>query len=102
MTSNKGILIIGATPQGLQAALTLAHLGREVTLIDRDSEIDRPPRHWSDKGKRWHRFLLTQSSYHPRIELRTETEVKALEEGKNGGQRAITSAAPVGSSPSVR
>ncbi len=84
MTSNKGILIIGATPQGLQAALTLAHLGREVTLIDRDSEIDRPPRHWSDKGKRWHRFLLTQSSYHPRIELRTETEVKALEEGKNG------------------
>ena len=50
MTSNKGLLIIGATPQGLQAALTLAHFGREVTLIDRDSEIDRPPRHWSDKG----------------------------------------------------
>jgi NADPH-dependent glutamate synthase beta subunit-like oxidoreductase len=84
MTSNKGLLIIGATPQGLQAALTLAHFGRKVTLIDRDSEIDRPPRHWGDKGKRWHRYLLTQSTYHPLIELLNETEVKELEESKNG------------------
>ena len=84
MTLNKGILIIGATPQGLQAALTLAQFGRKVTLIDRDSEIDKPPRRWRDKAKRWHRHLLTQSSYHPLIQLNTETEVKGLEEGKNG------------------
>jgi len=84
MTSNKGILIIGATPQGLQAALTLAHLGRKITVIDRDSEIDRPPRDWSDKGKRWHRYLLTQSSYHPLVELLTETEVTEIQERKDG------------------
>ncbi len=84
MTLDKGILIIGATPQGLQTALTLAQFGRKVTLIDRASEIDKAPRRWSDKGKRWHRHLLTQSSYHPLIELHTETEVKELKEGKNG------------------
>ena len=84
MTSNKGILIIGATPQGLQSALTLAHLGRKVTLIDRDSGIDRLPKHWSDKGKRWHRYLLTQSSYHALIEILTETQVKEIEEKEDG------------------
>ncbi|MGD9318888.1 MAG: FAD-dependent oxidoreductase [Desulfobacteraceae bacterium] len=84
MTLDKGILIIGATPQGLQAALTLAQFGRKVTLIDRASEIDKAPRRWRDKGKRWYRYLLTQSSYHPLIELRTETEIEELEDGKNG------------------
>ncbi|MBE9541316.1 MAG: FAD-dependent monooxygenase, partial [Proteobacteria bacterium] len=59
MTSNNGTLIIGATPQGLQAALTLAHLGRKVTLIDRNIEIASPPRGWSDKGKRWNHYLRT-------------------------------------------
>ncbi len=89
MTLDKGILIIGATPQGLQAALTLAQFGKKVTLIDRASEIDKAPRRWSDKGKRWHRYLLTQSSYHPLIELRTETEVKGLEDVKNGVQAKL-------------
>jgi len=84
MMLDTGILIIGATPQGLQAALTLAQFGRKVTLIDRASEIDQTPRPWSDKGKRWHRYLLTQSSYHPLIELRTETEVKELQDGNDG------------------
>ena len=84
MTLDRGILIIGATPQGLQAAMTLAQSGRKVTLIDRASGIDQTPRRWSDKGKRWHRYLLTQSSYHPLIELRTKTEVKELQDGNNG------------------
>ncbi|MGD8227522.1 MAG: NAD-binding protein, partial [Desulfobacteraceae bacterium] len=89
MTLDKGILIIGATPQGLQAALTLAQFGRKVTLIDRASEIDKTPRRWSEKGKRWYRYLLTQSSYHPLIELHTETEVKGLEDVKNGVQAKL-------------
>ena len=84
MTLDRGILIIGATPQGLQAALTLAQFGRKVTLIDRASEMDKAPRRWSDKARRWHRYLLTQFSYHPLIELRTETEVKELQDGNNG------------------
>ena len=74
MTSNKGILVVGATAQGLQAALTLAHLGRKVTLTNRNIEIPGPPSSWSDKGKRWNQYLIIQVSYHPLIEVFTETE----------------------------
>ena len=80
MTSNNGILIIGATPQGLQTALTLARLGRKVTLIDRDIEIASPPKGWSDRGKRWNHYLRTQITFHPLIELFTETEVGSIKE----------------------
>ena len=84
MNSNKGTLVIGATPQGLQAALTLAHLGRKVTLIDRNLEIAGPPRGWSDKAKRWNHYLRTQISYHPLVELLTETEVGRIKEKRKG------------------
>ena len=84
MTSNNSILIIGATPQGLQAALTLARLGRKVTLIDKNMEIASPPGGWSDKGKRWNHYLRTQISYHPLIELLTETEAGSIKENRKG------------------
>jgi len=80
MTSQKGILIIGADLQGLQAALTLAHLGRNVTLIDKNIEISAPPGNWSDKGKRWNQYLYTQVLYHPLIELLTQTEMIQIKE----------------------
>lgn len=84
MTSKKGILIIGADLQGLQAALTLAHLGRNVTLIDKNIEIAALPENWSDKGKRWNQYLYTQVLYHPLIELLTQTEMTQLKEA--GGE----------------
>ena len=80
MTSKKGILIIGADLQGLQAALTLARLGRDVTLVDKNIEIAAPPGNWSDKGKRWNQYLYTQVLYHPLIELLTQTEMTHIKE----------------------
>jgi len=84
MTSKKGILIIGADFQGMQAALTLAHLGRNVTLIDKNTEIVAPPGSWSDKGKRWNQYLYTQVLYHPLIELLTQTEMTQVKEAGGG------------------
>ncbi|MBW2563585.1 MAG: FAD-dependent oxidoreductase, partial [Deltaproteobacteria bacterium] len=84
MTSQKGILIIGADLQGLQAALTLARLGRNVTLIDKNIEIAAPPGNWSDKGKRWNQYLYTQVLYHPLIELLTQTEMTQIKETGGG------------------
>ena len=84
MTSPKGILIIGANLQGLQAALTLARLGRNVTLIDKNIEIAAPSKRWSDKGKRWNQYLYTQVIYHPLIELLTQTEIIQIKEAGGG------------------
>jgi len=84
MTSQKGILIIGADLQGLQAALTLAHLGRNVFLVDKNIEIAAPPGNWSDKGKRWKQYLYTQVLYHPLIELLTQTEMTQIKEAGEG------------------
>ena len=84
MTSNKGTLIIGTTPRGLQAALTLASCGRKVTLVEKDSRIDRAPGNWSGKGRRWNQYLYTQISYHPLIEKFTETEVRDIRETGDG------------------
>ena len=90
MTSNNGILVIGATPQGLQAALSLAQSGRKVTLTNRNFEIARPSRGWSDKGKRWIQYLITQVSYHPLIALSTETEVQIIKEDMGGVEVELT------------
>jgi len=80
MTSNNGVLIIGATPQGLQAAVTLAYLGRQVTLIEQGFQIPDVPKSWGGKGRRWHHYLCTQLSHHPLIKLSTETEVTKISE----------------------
>ena len=84
MISKKGILIISADLQGLQAALTLAHLGRNVTLVDKNIEIATPPGNWSDKRKRWNQYLYTQVLYHPLIELLTQTEIAQIKEAGGG------------------
>jgi len=84
MTSNNGVLIIGATPQGLQAAVALAGLGRQVTVIDQGFEIPPVPKSWSARGRRWHHYLCTQVSYHPLIALSTETEITKISETANG------------------
>jgi len=84
MTINKGILIIGADPRGLQAALTLARLGREVTLVDSSMEIGESPGSWNDKGKRWNQYLITQVLYHPLIKLFTETDIAELKQVGGG------------------
>jgi NADPH-dependent glutamate synthase beta subunit-like oxidoreductase/NAD-dependent dihydropyrimidine dehydrogenase PreA subunit len=90
MTSNKGILVVGATAQGLQAALTLASLGKNVTLTNRNIEIAGPPRSWSAKGKRWKQYLNIQVSYHPLIEVFTETEVKIIKQDMEGLEVELT------------
>ncbi|MGD2125116.1 MAG: FAD-dependent oxidoreductase [Desulfobacteraceae bacterium] len=90
MTLNKGILIIGAMPPGLQAALTLANLDRHVTLVETGFEIPPSPRKWSGKGRRWHQFLRSQVSYHPLIELLTETEATRIHEGVEGFDVELT------------
>jgi NADPH-dependent glutamate synthase beta subunit-like oxidoreductase/Pyruvate/2-oxoacid:ferredoxin oxidoreductase delta subunit len=89
MTSQKGILIIGADLQGLQAALTLAHLGRNVTLIDKNFEIAAPPGNWRDKETRWNQYLYTQVLYHPLIELLTQTEMTQVKEAGGGVQAEL-------------
>ena len=86
MTSPTGILIIGADLQGLQAALTLARLGRNATLIDKNIEISAPPGNWRDKGKRWNQYLYTQVLYHPLIKLFTQTEVTQIKKSGGGVQ----------------
>jgi NADPH-dependent glutamate synthase beta subunit-like oxidoreductase/NAD-dependent dihydropyrimidine dehydrogenase PreA subunit len=90
MTSKKGTLIIGATAQGMQAALTLGRLGRKVTLIDRNIDIASPPKGWSDKGKRWTHYLRTQISYHPLLELSTETEASNIRQNKEDVEVELT------------
>ena len=84
MTSNNGVLIIGATPQGLQAAVALAGLGRQVTLIERGFEVPPVPKSWSARGRRWYHYLCIQASYHPLISLSTETEITKISETANG------------------
>ncbi len=86
MDYNKGVLIVGAMPQGLQAALTLANCGRRVAIVEKNCEIKPPFRRWSDQGKRWHQYLISQISYHPLIELHTDTEITAIKEGKHGAE----------------
>ena len=90
MTSPKGILIIGANLQELQAALTLARLGRNVTLIDKNFEITAPSESSSDKGKRWYQYLYTQVLYHPLIEVLTQTEMTQIKEAGGGIKVELT------------
>ena len=78
MTRAGGTLVIGATPQGLQAALTLAHSGRRVSLCDPAAELHRPDRRWSERSRRRYRQLLIQVRYHFLIEVCTATEVTKL------------------------
>jgi NADPH-dependent glutamate synthase beta subunit-like oxidoreductase/NAD-dependent dihydropyrimidine dehydrogenase PreA subunit len=87
MTDNHGILIVGATPRGLQAALTLARCGREVVLVHGKKEIDEPPPHWGDQARRWSRHMGLQAAHHPGIEILTETE--AAEIKGEGGRTAV-------------
>ena len=86
MPPHGGVLIVGATPEGLQAALTLVRLGERVTLIHPDRDFGRPPSHWGKEAQRWHRHLLKQVSYHPWVEIRTETEVAKADSGEQGVQ----------------
>ena len=90
MTSPKGILIIGANLQELQAALTLARLGRNVTLIDKNFEITAPSESSSDRGKRWYQYLYTQVLYHPLIEVLTQTEMTQIKEAEGGIKVELT------------
>jgi len=90
MSSPKGILIIGANLQGLQAALTLARLGRNVTLIDKNFEITAPSESSSDKGKRWNQYLYAQVLYHPLIEILTQTEMTQIKEAGGGIKVELT------------
>jgi NADPH-dependent glutamate synthase beta subunit-like oxidoreductase/Pyruvate/2-oxoacid:ferredoxin oxidoreductase delta subunit len=100
MTSKKGILIIGADFQGLQAALTLARLGRHVTLIDKNIDIAAPSANWSNKGKRWNQYLYSQVRYHPLIELLTQTEIAQIKE-VGGGVQVDTIQGPMWVSPDL-
>lgn len=84
MTDANGIFIIGGTPQGLQAALTLAECGRNVTLLEKGREIGRPRRKWSDKGERWRQYLRAQAAYHPRVQIHTEAEVTRIDASSEG------------------
>ncbi len=86
MPPHAGVLIVGANPEGLQAALTLARLGERVTLIHPDRDFGRPPSHWGEGARRWHRHLLKQVSYHPLVEIRTEIEVAKADSGEQGVQ----------------
>ncbi len=84
MNSDRNILIIGARPQGLQAALTIARFGGKATVIEGDFEIERSPGHWSDTAKRWSGLLPLQVSYHPLIETWTETKIAKIKEVAQG------------------
>ena len=90
MTSNNGILIVGGTPHGLQAALTLAHCGRKVTIAENNFEIAGPPKGWSEKSKRHHQYILAQVSCHPLIEISTESRIMGIKEAIEGMEVQLT------------
>lgn len=78
MDENREILIAGATPAGLQAALSLGACGRKVTVAAKGAAIGPPPAGWSDRDRRWYQYLFAQVAYHPLITLLTETEVAGI------------------------
>lgn len=89
MKSNHEILVLGANIKGLQAALSLAHFGRRVVLIDKNAEIEKPIRKGKENLNRWTRYLLAQVSYHPSIQVMTETEVADMRAGAKGLEVAL-------------
>jgi len=87
MASTNSVLIIGGTPQGLQAALTLAACNRSVTLVEKNREIGRADGKWPDQARRWTQYLRTQAAYHPLVDILTETEVTHIEDSPEGAAR---------------
>ena len=78
MNQSGGILIVGAAPQCLRAALSLADSGRRIVLAASGPELNRPPDRWNRQGRRWFDYLLTRMAYHPLITVMTETEMGAV------------------------
>ena len=84
MSEEKGVVVIGATPAGLQAALSLAHLGARVTLVHGGPDLASELHGLKGKGGRWIRRLLPEVSYHPLIESLPLTAVSRMEETEGG------------------
>jgi NADPH-dependent glutamate synthase beta subunit-like oxidoreductase/NAD-dependent dihydropyrimidine dehydrogenase PreA subunit len=78
------ILIDGAGPEGMQAALTLARLGKKVVLIDQAADVGQTNGKLSPKEWRWLEHLGLLARAHPLIELRTQTRVRAYRLSTDG------------------
>jgi len=91
MPPSRSILVVGASAQGLQAALTLARLGRKATLVEEGPEPPPPPQGWREKDRRWLNLLLVQAAAHPLIELLFETRLAGLTEDGPGFKAQLRS-----------
>ena len=69
------VLILGAEAEALQAALTLAALGRRVLLATRGREFPPPRPKAGPEEERERRILALRAAFHPLIEMRTQARL---------------------------
>lgn len=77
---DSGVLIAGATPAGIQAALNLARLGRRVWVVDPRADLLPPGDRYDPPEFRWIEDLMIQAAYHPLIQILPETKVGRVDE----------------------
>ena len=101
MRAEKEILILGAEVEALQAALTLAALGRRVVLATRGREFPPPRPKAGPEEERERRILALRAAFHPLIEMRTQSRLAGTRPaGEGPGQGAELIREPPGSCPS--
>ncbi len=86
-------LVIGGGPAGMQAALSIADAGYDVTLVERSAQLGGNLRHVyylaeGDNPQRLLRDLVNRVRGHQRIEVLTRSEVKA-HTGRTGDFRSV-------------
>ncbi len=84
MTSGGSVLVLGATPAGLQAASSLAHMGAGVVIAHGGPDLTSELQGSSGSGGRWLRRLIPELSHHPLVEVLTETRVSRVQEFPGG------------------
>jgi heterodisulfide reductase subunit A len=95
MAAEDTILVVGAGPAGLEAALQAADLGKRVLLVEAKAELGGTPYehyatltpHLADTGELM-REILEKVKTHPAIDVRTGTQVVASE--GSGGEFHVT------------
>ncbi len=86
-------LVIGGGPAGLQAALSIADAGYDVTLVEREAQLGGNLRHIfyvaeGDNPQRLLRDLVNRVRGHERIEVLTRSEVGS-HTGRTGDFRSV-------------
>ncbi|MGQ9652849.1 MAG: FAD-dependent oxidoreductase [Thermodesulfobacteriota bacterium] len=84
MTTGGSVLVLGATPAGLQAASSLAHMGVRVVIAHEGPDLMRDIHRSPERGERWLRRMLPELLYHPLVEVLSHTRVSLARDTAEG------------------